>query len=307
MDRQQSVAKLRADVVGFEPRGQGDDAFERTAVDLDLQRLAGRSGGRRPAYAGDPQPIAIDRDTEVAVVDAGQLGDDGEAVADAVDVEARAPARLEAKARCGGEAENPIDKVVDPLAEPLEVFIPARSASGHGSEHNLNRPIVNRCCGGDDALAWLRDDAFQIRYQPVSDDAPLFTLEQANALIPRLELIMERMQRRGIELRQAIEVMAREGDAPIANVEVSELLEQYPELRALVEDLQQCIGEIEACGGHFKGLELGLVDFPSEIEGQVGLLCWQYGEKEITHWHPLDGGFAGRQPLPSAGGGTFLQ
>ena len=138
-------------------------------------------------------------------------------------------------------------------------------------------------------------------------DPRLFTVDEANALIPRLELIMERMQRRGIELRQAIEAMAREGDEPIANIEVSQLLERRPELRALVEELERCIGEIEACGGHFKGLELGLVDFPSEIDGQIGMLCWQYGEKEVTHWHGLDSGFSGRQPLPSGGGGPFLQ
>lgn len=134
----------------------------------------------------------------------------------------------------------------------------------------------------------------------------LFSLEEANALIPKLELIMERMQRRGIELRQAIETMARETDAPMANIEVNELLERRPELQALVEDLENLIHEIEACGGQFKGLELGLVDFPSEIEGQIGLLCWQYGEKEISHWHGLDTGFDSRQSLPSAARRSYL-
>ncbi|MGH7789130.1 MAG: DUF2203 domain-containing protein [Candidatus Binatia bacterium] len=135
----------------------------------------------------------------------------------------------------------------------------------------------------------------------------LFALEEANALIPKLELIMERMQRRGIELRQAIETMARETDAPMANIEVNELLERRPELQALVEDLENLIHEIEACGGQFKGLELGLVDFPGEIEGQIVLLCWQYGEKEISHWHGLDTGFDSRQPLPSAARRSYLQ
>ena len=135
----------------------------------------------------------------------------------------------------------------------------------------------------------------------------LFSLEDANQLIPKLELIMERMQRRGIELRRAIESLAREGGEPMMNIQVNELLERRPELRELVEELEQLIREIEACGGQFKGLELGLVDFPSEIEGQVGLLCWQYGEKEITHWHPLDGGFDGRQPLPKTARRPYLQ
>lgn len=135
----------------------------------------------------------------------------------------------------------------------------------------------------------------------------LFSLDEANALIPRLELIMERMQKRGIELREAIETLARQGSEPMANIEVSDLLERRPELRGLVEELEQLIHEIEACGGQFKGLELGLVDFPSEIDGQIGLLCWQYGEKEITHWHPLETGFDGRQPLPKAVRRAYLQ
>ena len=118
---------------------------------------------------------------------------------------------------------------------------------------------------------------------------------------------MERMQRRGIELRHAIEAMQRETDAPMMNVEVSQLLERRPELRALVEELEHCIAEIDELGAQFKGLELGLVDFPSEIDGQIGLLCWQYGEKEITHWHPLETGFSSRQPLSSANGRSFLQ
>lgn len=141
----------------------------------------------------------------------------------------------------------------------------------------------------------------------MTQEPQLFTVDEANALIPRLELIMERMQKRGIELRQAIEAMARETDEPMMNVEVSQLLERRPELQALVEELEHCIAEIEECGGQFKGLELGLVDFPAEIDGQIGLLCWQYGEKEITHWHPLNTGFDGRQPLPTVSGRSFLQ
>jgi hypothetical protein len=142
---------------------------------------------------------------------------------------------------------------------------------------------------------------------PVSKELRLFTVEEANALIPRLELIMQRMQRHGIALRQAIEVLARDAAEPMATVEVGELLERRPELRALVEELEHGIAEIEECGGQFKGLELGLVDFPSEIDGQIALLCWQYGEKEITHWHALDSGFDGRQPLPTSKSRPYLQ
>ena len=62
-------------------------------------------------------------------------------------------------------------------------------------------------------------------------------------------------------------------------------------MRALVE-------EIEALGAEVKDLELGLVDFPAEREGETVLLCWRVGEDEIGYWHGLDEGFAGRRPLP---------
>jgi hypothetical protein len=42
----------------------------------------------------------------------------------------------------------------------------------------------------------------------------------------------------------------------------------------------------------------GLLDFPAVIDGQPALLCWQVGEQRIEFWHTMEGGFAGRQPLP---------
>jgi len=62
-------------------------------------------------------------------------------------------------------------------------------------------------------------------------------------------------------------------------------------MRALVE-------EIEALGAEVKDLELGLVDFPAERDGETVLLCWRVGEDEIAYWHGLEEGFAGRRPLP---------
>jgi hypothetical protein len=65
----------------------------------------------------------------------------------------------------------------------------------------------------------------------------------------------------------------------------------------LFENLAQAVQDIEKHGCYFKGLELGLVDFPAQLGGEVVELCWQYGEKEIAFYHRLDAGFAGRQPL----------
>lgn len=134
----------------------------------------------------------------------------------------------------------------------------------------------------------------------IDEEIRLYSVAEVNELIPRLELIMERMQVRAIELRESLEQLAAESGIEPRDLDVDHLLRRWPDKRALVDELQRLAGQIGECGGQFKGLDLGLVDFPAEVEGEIALLCWQYGEKEVSHWHPLDGGFAGRRPLSPA-------
>jgi hypothetical protein len=44
-----------------------------------------------------------------------------------------------------------------------------------------------------------------------------------------------------------------------------------------------------------KDIDIGLLDFPCEVDGKTVLLCWKMGENSITHWHGTDEGFAGRK------------
>lgn len=105
------------------------------------------------------------------------------------------------------------------------------------------------------------------------------------------------MQERGAELRRAVReaLHARGGEEPIS---VAELLRLQPEAEPAAEELQALLRQLELTGGQFKGLDLGLVDFPAEIDGEPVLLCWQYGEREVAFYHTVDAGFAGRKPLP---------
>jgi len=126
----------------------------------------------------------------------------------------------------------------------------------------------------------------------------LFTLAEANALIPQMELTMERMQRVSMKVRQEIETLTREhSELRHAELSMQEVLRLKPALRSLFEELAQAVQDIEKHGCSFKGLELGLVDFPAQLGDEVVELCWQYGEKEIAFYHRRDEGFAGRQPL----------
>ena len=127
----------------------------------------------------------------------------------------------------------------------------------------------------------------------------LLTVDEANALVPRLEIIMGTLQRDGLMLREALHAVAAQGGRTADDLTTAELLERQPDLRPVVDEIEKLLGEIESFGGQLKGLDMGLIDFPARIDGEIVLLCWQFGEKEIAYWHSLEGGFSGRQALPA--------
>ncbi len=125
----------------------------------------------------------------------------------------------------------------------------------------------------------------------------LFTVDEVNALIPRLEIIMGKLQRHGVQLRQHVGELARETGHSVEDLSTTQIVELRPELQPALEEVEALLSEIESYGGQLKGLDLGLVDFPADIDGEVVLLCWQYGEVEVAFYHTLEGGFTGRKPL----------
>lgn len=136
----------------------------------------------------------------------------------------------------------------------------------------------------------------------------LFTVDEANALIPRLELLMGKLQRNGLSLREHITELSAHTGQPAEEITTTHLLELRPHLRPMLDELQALLGELDSFGVQMKGLDLGLIDFPAELNGDIVLLCWQYGEKEVAHYHTLDAGFAGRKPLdPKTSRPKYLQ
>ena len=123
----------------------------------------------------------------------------------------------------------------------------------------------------------------------------LFTIEEANALLPSVRTIVQRIQRahRNLsrfkdEAKKAAEAAEQGGGGMTDGVAYAVAL----------TDLTVQIQELESIGVQLKDFERGLVDFPSLREGRVVLLCWQMGEgDELEWWHDVDAGFAGRTPL----------
>ncbi len=67
---------------------------------------------------------------------------------------------------------------------------------------------------------------------------------------------------------------------------------------ALTRRLEGEVGRLSAEGIEVKDLDAGLVDFYGLVQGEVVFLCWRVGEEEVGFFHPLDGGFRQRRPIP---------
>jgi hypothetical protein len=64
-----------------------------------------------------------------------------------------------------------------------------------------------------------------------------------------------------------------------------------------IQRIKDAIAEIDATGVQVKDLDVGLLDFPCKVEGDIVLLCWKLGETKIAFWHDTTSGFSGRKPI----------
>lgn len=130
----------------------------------------------------------------------------------------------------------------------------------------------------------------------------IFSVEEAEKLIPQLEKIVQSLMENkknamaiGEELLK-LQDQIRSGEAASEN-NAAELLNKQTELEFMIHIINENLESIESLGCQPKDLDIGLVDFPTYIEGEEVLLCWKYGEKAIHYYHGLYEGFAGRKPL----------
>lgn len=120
-----------------------------------------------------------------------------------------------------------------------------------------------------------------------------FTLEEANALVPQLEALLEeiaslrdKLVSMGPTLQPVVQRAGGNGGSK-AGSEYVLFLQRFNATLSIFQDI----------GCELKDLDQGLVDFPSYREGKLIYLCWKRGERRVEFWHDLESGFAGRQPL----------
>lgn len=128
----------------------------------------------------------------------------------------------------------------------------------------------------------------------------LFTVEEANALLPTVRSLMERVRERLEVLRARSQKVIRRLGLEPDDPELMERLRRDGEVARVIREVRELVEEINDLGCVCKGIEEGLVDFPCLLGGEVVYLCWRYGEESVSHWHTTEAGFAGRKPLLAA-------
>jgi hypothetical protein len=112
--------------------------------------------------------------------------------------------------------------------------------------------------------------------EPTRQGHPIFSLQQANALLPQVKHVTADAVRRAEALAAQLHGLAE--DDP-----------QHVSLSAAIRDVASGWAEqVRALGLEAKGL--WLVDF----DNGEGYYCWCYPEAAIAHYHDYSDGFAGR-------------
>lgn len=121
----------------------------------------------------------------------------------------------------------------------------------------------------------------------------IFTLSEANGLIPELEQLWSKIKEgRQILIDTREEVKKASAQASLGGGTVVGV--QY--IKGL-QDINGSLHAIQELGVVIKDVEVGLCDFPSLLNDRLVFLCWKSGEEQVRWWHDLDSGFAHRQPL----------
>jgi hypothetical protein len=119
-----------------------------------------------------------------------------------------------------------------------------------------------------------------------------YTLEQATALLPRVQELIEVMRAARDRLgdREAREALSEAGPTNGGGQPGRTVSEGFVQLRDAMIELR----DLDVV---LRDLDRGLLDFPSLREGREVYLCWEDGEDAIRYWHEPEAGFAGRRPL----------
>jgi hypothetical protein len=125
----------------------------------------------------------------------------------------------------------------------------------------------------------------------------LFTVNEANSLLPAIKSLMQRIFENLDSLRKQSQTVIRDKQLSPENPDLMNRLQENNTIARLIQEVTGLVNEINSYGCVCKSVEQGLVDFPCLLGREIVFLCWRYGEEGIGYWHRIEDGFAGRKPL----------
>jgi len=121
----------------------------------------------------------------------------------------------------------------------------------------------------------------------MTTETKFFTPVEANKTLPLLKKIVKDI----LDTTREMRLIAEDYDGKV---------EENPIVKKMAEDVNNFMNELEEIGCYYKdwNFTIGLVDFPSFIDGKEVFLCWRTDEEEIRFYHGMDEGYSSRKPIP---------
>jgi hypothetical protein len=139
-----------------------------------------------------------------------------------------------------------------------------------------------------------------MKAQKHSTAKKFYTVDEANATLPLVRSILRDITELAQELRERNERLSRvkvPTPSAMGDAHREELEEMQAELERGQERMREYEQELKNLNVELKDYVTGLIDFPCWMDGRAVYLCWRLGEPEISFWHEIDSGFAGRKKL----------
>ena len=130
----------------------------------------------------------------------------------------------------------------------------------------------------------------------------IFTVDEANRTLPLVRAIVKDLTELAAELgerKNRIERLQAGRDDQSSDIYGDEVAEVARQLEKDAAQLEGYVNELRSLGVEVKSVADGIVDFPCVINDELVLLCWRINEPNVSFWHRLEDGFAGRQPIPN--------
>ncbi len=127
-----------------------------------------------------------------------------------------------------------------------------------------------------------------------------YTVGEANACLPLVRAIVRditAMARGWRERQERLNRLQPGKRGTLSEAHQEELIQVHAEYERDQEHMREYEQELKKLGVELKDYFTGLIDFPAWMDGREVYLCWRLGEADVTHWHELEAGFAGRQKL----------